>query len=1040
MSSQVGNWLDSSGTSNLYIQTYVKGFVDMSGGNLVLRNNSIYVNAGDVSMGGRLFVQGNATFQTPPIFSGNNIIAGTIPASAISGGVQTNGMDLSTNQTAFGIKTFGNIITASAGIVSYSDVSFGGNLVTKNIVGTSFNGGGLNQFNGITVTGTTLSIGTGSGVAGVDLTSNQTINGIKTFGNEIDISGVIKFPDNSTMISNTNSLDWNRFLNIDANTATYLPYSASYQSMAISANGQYITGVINGGQIYVSNNYGVTQTAYNSTRAWNSVSMSANGQYQTAVVNSTSTTGYIYVSINYGVTWTPYMTDTNRAWAGISLSATGQYQTAVVSTGYIYVSSNYGVTWTPYMTDANRSWTSISISSSGQYQTAVVNGGYIYVSSNYGISWTAITSTSTLAWNCVSISSTGQYQIATQTTNNNAWVSKNYGNTWSSLATTYSAPYSCSISGNGQYMFISQLYYDMGYSYYNYVSISTDFGSTISNTINTYTSAFTWTYYYIIVSSNSQYYLTWGGGSTTAKLYQTPYSKLVTGNLVVSKAMNINYFGNNDNVLNVNGDCVFNGGNVCLAVNSGYVGIGTYNMKNYLQITCNTTSLASGAPDSGSNHGIAIWNPSKSGSTVYTMAMGVDYTTGVGYINAAGNTSTQPVCLNTRGGKVGIGTTTPNGTLNIYEATGTGDAGATSGSLVIEHGNNGGVSSIVFPSRNNYTSDYGYIRFRDDVNNSTSVEQGRLEIGTENDNGRADGNINDAVILQKSGGYVGIGTTNPGFPLHVATSSVSLSSASGYYFATTGGIYSLGGSASSVVAYFVGNVGCSNAMFAISSYTVSDQRAKTNIETFDPSLALVELRTLKPRTFNYIDTLTHGPDINYGFISQEVENQIPYSVKNIKKELPSVYEIATITNDASGETILTLNTKSTTVFNSDPDGKDASGNPIQIKLYDPSNNEIKTKIKSILNDKQFTVSSALNMTSIFVYGHYINDYKYLDKDAIFTITTAALQSIDATVESQSNTIKSLQDQIKTLQDQLSGLNSQNSQITDILSRLAKAGI
>lgn len=666
MSSQVGNWLDSSGTSNLYIQTYVKGFVDMSGGNLVLRNNSIYVNTGDVSMGGRLFVQGNATFQTPPIFSGNNIIAGTIPASAISGGVQTNGMDLSSNQTAFGIKTFGNIITASAGIISYSDVSFGGNLVTKNIVGTSFNGGGLNQFNGITLTGTTLSIGSGggSGGAGVDLTSNQTISGIKTFGNEIDMSGVIKFPDNSTMISNTDSLDWNRFLSIDNNTSTTLPVYAAYKYMAISANGQYITGVINGGQIYVSSNYGVTQTAYDSTRAWNSVSISANGQYQTAVVNSTSTTGYIYVSSNYGLNWSPYMTDTNRAWTSVSVSATGQYQTAVVTTGYIYVSSNYGLTWTPYMTDANRSWTSISISSSGQYQTAVVNGGYIYVSSNYGISWTAITSTSTLAWNCISISSTGQYQIATQITTNNAWVSKNYGNTWSSLATSYS-PYSCSISGNGQYMFISQLYFDMGYYYYNIVSISNDFGSTISNTINAYTNVFTWTYYYIIVSSNSQYYLTWGGGSTSAKLYQTPYSKLITGNLVVSKAMTINYNGTNDNALTVTGDCAFTGGNVQLAINGGYVGIGTANMKNYLQITCNTTTAASTAPDGGSNHGIAIWNPSKSGSTIYTMALGVDYTTGAGYINAAGNAAMQPVCLNTRGGNVGIGTTTPSYTLDV---------------------------------------------------------------------------------------------------------------------------------------------------------------------------------------------------------------------------------------------------------------------------------------------------------------------------------------------------------------------------------------
>ena len=119
-------------------------------------------------------------------------------------------------------------------------------------------------------------------------------------------------------------------------------------------------------------------------------------------------------------------------------------------------------------------------------------------------------------------------------------------------------------------------------------------------------------------------------------------------------------------------------------------------------------------------------------------------------------------------GNVGIGQTVPTGKLHIYEATGTGDAGAASGSLVIEHGNLGGASSIIFPSRNNTGAgaDYGYMRYRDDVNNSTSAEQGRLEIGTENDNGPA-GSVMDALILQKNGGYVGIGTTNPGFALDV---------------------------------------------------------------------------------------------------------------------------------------------------------------------------------------------------------------------------------------------------------------------------------
>ena len=143
----------------------------------------------------------------------------------------------------------------------------------------------------------------------------------------------------------------------------------------------------------------------------------------------------------------------------------------------------------------------------------------------------------------------------------------------------------------------------------------------------------------------------------------------------------------------------------------------------------------------------------------------------------AGTTTEVMRILNTN---VGIGTTAPTGKLHIYEATGTGDAGAASGSLVIEHGNTGGVSSIIFPSKNNSGAgaDYGYIRFRDDVNNSTSAEQGRLEIGTENDNGPA-GSVMDALILQKSGGYVGVGTSNPTYTLDVTgtgrfTSDVSI--------------------------------------------------------------------------------------------------------------------------------------------------------------------------------------------------------------------------------------------------------------------------
>lgn len=107
----------------------------------------------------------------------------------------------------------------------------------------------------------------------------------------------------------------------------------------------------------------------------------------------------------------------------------------------------------------------------------------------------------------------------------------------------------------------------------------------------------------------------------------------------------------------------------------------------------------------------------------------------------------------------GTGGLQVRGPTKIYEATGTYGGASGSGSLVIDHGNTGGSSSIIFTSRNNYTSDHGYIRFRDDVNNGTG-ESARLEIGVENDS-------DDHVVLQKGSGLVGIGTSSPGYKLDV---------------------------------------------------------------------------------------------------------------------------------------------------------------------------------------------------------------------------------------------------------------------------------
>jgi len=84
-----------------------------------------------------------------------------------------------------------------------------------------------------------------------------------------------------------------------------------------------------------------------------------------------------------------------------------------------------------------------------------------------------------------------------------------------------------------------------------------------------------------------------------------------------------------------------------------------------------------------------------------------------------------------------------NGKLHIVEASGT-TATANNGSIVLDHQNSGGASSITFISSVNRNSDYGYIQYQDSSSVGAGGESSRLIIGTQNDG-------DDHIILAPSG-------------------------------------------------------------------------------------------------------------------------------------------------------------------------------------------------------------------------------------------------------------------------------------------------
>lgn len=158
-----------------------------------------------------------------------------------------------------------------------------------------------------------------------------------------------------------------------------------------------------------------------------------------------------------------------------------------------------------------------------------------------------------------------------------------------------------------------------------------------------------------------------------------------------------------------------------------------------------------------------VWEKITSGATTNWSLTGNAGTTPA--TNFVGTTDNQDLRLRTNNaervivsaaGNVGVGIA-PTSKLHIYEATGSTPT-ATTGTLVLDHGNNGGGSSIVFPSRVNNGSDYGYIRYDDDTSgNGSTTENSLLEIGVQND---LTDTFEDDIAIMPSGN-LGVGTRAP---------------------------------------------------------------------------------------------------------------------------------------------------------------------------------------------------------------------------------------------------------------------------------------
>lgn len=193
-------------------------------------------------------------------------------------------------------------------------------------------------------------------------------------------------------------------------------------------------------------------------------------------------------------------------------------------------------------------------------------------------------------------------------------------------------------------------------------------------------------------------------------------------------------------------------------------------------------------------------------------------------------------------------------------------------------------------------------------------------------------------------------------------------------------------------------------------FAVSDARLKTQVQTIQAHDALSQLRALRPVTFQWIGT--EGAPSSLGFIAQEVQGVLPEAVNvDAPTFIPDI--LTKVAHVVDARTIA-YQPAATLLPDARVTAMPTAGERVRVVTLD------QVKLDGTVASVTVKTNGTVHLTfeedmawdtepdAMLVYGRCVDDQLSVNKDAIFTVTCAAVQELDRRLQEQTRRLDRLE--------------------------------